>query len=202
MAETRLAGIYNIKGVKNKNCINVKHLETQKMSAKDKIRDTSITTYPIDKQQGIFGEIFACNILDKNLMSSKKQPLIYVSTFLSKPLKTAMLYDIKLFFTIDDEIKSENEFLSRPLKGHFSLELLRDGQSVNLDMKITKFPGETKMLKQLMDFTKTDDMVEILSDMALDEEDKIADKYKSNFKYDKIPEPTIKLEDYDLDDYY
>ena len=199
---TRVAGVYIIKGVKNSSTVTVTQVDTVNITSNSEVRDTSLTTYTIDEQKGLFGEVFASNLVDAKLMSSKKQPLIYISTFLSKPLKTAMLYDIILYFTIDDEVSSESEFLSRPLKGKFSLELCREGQSVSLDMDIDKFPGEERMLTKLMDFTKTADIVDILYDQALEEEEKIASKYKTNFKYDEIPKPTVNLSDYDIEDYY
>lgn len=202
LSKTPMIGIYSLKGVKNKNKIKITHLDNLEVTPDLCIRDTSLTTYTIDKANSIYGEVFAANISDRELISSKKQPIIYISTFLNKPLKTSALYKIMLYFTITETVKSQADFLSKYLKGFFSLELLKDNQSVTLDMKIDNYPGEEKMLKKLMDFTKTDDMKEIFEDLAYEEEEKIASKYKANFEFKKAPEPTVNLDDYDLDDYY
>ena len=200
---THVVGVYSLKGLKKQNKVKIKHLDNLEVTKDLHIRDTSLTTFTIDQESGILGEVFAANLTDKELMSSKKQPIIYISTFLNKPLKMATLYKIMLYFTITDEkIKSQKELLSKPLNGFFSLELIRGKESVTLDMKIDNYPGEEKMLKKLIEFTKTDDMKEIFEDLAYEEEEKIASKYKASFKYEKTPEATVNLDEYDLTDYY
>lgn len=190
-----IISIYTLKGIKGKNAIKIKHLETGKINSNEKIKDTSI--YKFEVAKNILCEVFACNITNASLISSKTQPMLYATVALAKPFKTAILCNIILKFTIKDEIKSREQLLKSELHGTFSLDLYKDAKSIPLDKTIDVFPGEDKMLDLLENFIKTESMTEILKEMADIEEEKIAQRYKDENNYfNKIPKATIKLSDY------
>ncbi len=191
----KIIGVYTLQGVKNQNAIKIRHLETGALGPDQRIKDTSIHKYKIANH--IFGEIYACNITDTSLMMSKTQPLLYATLALVKPLRMAVLCNIVLKFTIEEEIKSKEQFLTQPLHGKFFLDVFKDGKTMPLDTEIDKFPGEEEMLKMIEEFTKTENMVNLLKEMAEIEEEKLTRKYREEFEYfSKIPKATVSLDDY------
>ncbi len=194
----KIIGLYALSGIKGRNAIKIKHLETGVLGLDQRIKDTRIHKYEITPH--IFGEIFQCNITDSAIVSSKKQPMLLVTISMIKPLKMAVLCNIILYFTIEDEIKSKQQFLSNALNGKFSLELFIQGKSRPLDKEIDVFPGNQKMIDSIEELTKNDTMVEVLEELAQIEEEKIAEKYRSDLDYFTVPKTTISLRDYKLDD--
>jgi hypothetical protein len=193
---TNVIGVYCLKGIKGKSAIRIKHIDTFNNDQSQQLKDTAISEYEINGKKGIYGKVFARNITNNILMSSKKHPVIYISLYLVKPLKTALLYDLVLYFTINDDIKSYSEFLSNDINGKFTLELIKDDESRELDKEIKVFPGREQILKMLMDFTLTDEMNDILVELANIEEKKIAASVVNDYNYCSPPKPTLSLEDY------
>jgi hypothetical protein len=190
----QILGIYTLNGVKDRSAIKIKHLETGTLDTGQQVRDTSVHKYEIAPH--IFAEIFACNITDVSLMKSKKQPVLYVTIAMIKPLKQAILCNVLLMFTITQEISSKKQFLNSDLAGKFTLEVLMDGNSQVLDDSIEKFPGNQKIIEKLENLTKTDGMVQILTELANIEEEKIAQQYRKDFEYFSMPTATVSLKDY------
>lgn len=197
---TNVIGVYGLKGVTGKSAIKVKHLETFEYDQNQKIPDTCIHDYEIDTKNGLYGKVFARNITNNVLMASKKHPVVYISIYLIKPFRTALLYDLVLYFTIDDKINSYKEFLTKEINGKFSLELIREGDSRELDKNIDTFPGKNQILKMLTDFTLTDEMKEVIRELAIIEENKASDKFNQEFDYSTAPKSTISLKDYIITD--
>lgn len=202
MTESNLVGVYKINGIKNKNAVKIQQTDTVDLTSGAKLTDDSLQKYLIDEHNSIYGEVFSCNITNKMLLASAKQPVLYIATYSLKPLKSMSLCNMILYFTIDDDIKSEKEFLSKPLNGTFTLELVRDGNSTILDNNIDIFPGQDEMVKTLVEYSKTKQLTEILCNLAIVEEDKIVSKYKTDFDYNEVPIPTVILEEINIEDYY
>ena len=198
--QDKIIGIYTISGINGKNAIKIKHLETGKLSPGDRIKDTSIHKYEINSY--IVAEIFACNITDASLISSKKQPMLYVSIAMVKPLKMAILCNIILNFTIEEMVQTREQFLNKPLEGKFSLELYLQGETKQLDQEVGVFPGNTKIIEMLETLTKSESMVEVLKELAEIEETKIAKKYAGELEYFSMPTNTISLKNYKIDNPY
>jgi hypothetical protein len=195
----KIIGLYALSGIKGKSAIKIKHLETGMLELDQKIKDTSIHKYEIDSY--IAGEIFQCNITDSSLLTSKKQPMLYTTIVMNKPLKMAILCNIILFFTIEDEIKSREQFLTSSINGKFSLELFIQGKSRPLETEINVFSSNQKMVDMIVELSKNDDMIKILKELADIEEEKIARKYRTELEYFSIPKATISLRDYKVDKY-
>lgn len=196
-------GIYRLHGIKGESKVKVEHTENLDHEQCKNLRDTSIIKYDIDKKNFIFGEVFRCNITNYSLVKSDKQPIMYLSAYLEKPIKAASLYNLVVYFNIDTEnIKSERDLMTKDLTGNFSIEVHRDGEISTLDKQIDTFPGDDEIQQMLIDFTKESSMKALLKELADIEEQKIANKYKSNFNIDEIPKATISLKDYEVEDYY
>ncbi len=193
----RIIGVYTIHGVKNKSAVKIKHLETGKIGPDQRITDTMIHRYDIE--QYISAEVYACNITDVSLMSSRRQPMLNIVIAMSKPLKTAILCSIFLFFNIEDDVKTKEHFLNGELDGKFSLEIYLEGEYRKLDHGIDVFPGNNKIIDMLETLTKSDAMIEVLKELADVEEAKIASKYVDDLKYFSVPTDVISLKDYKID---
>ena len=194
----RVIGIFSLKGVKGESAVKIKHLETGMINDGERVRDTKIHKYQITPH--IVGEVYACNITDVSLMSSKKQPMLYTTIAMVKPFKMAVLCSIMLYFTIEDDVKSREQFLKSKLNGKFSLEIVMQGVSKPLDHEISTFPGNDKLIELLESLTKNETMVQILSEISNIEEEKISSRYVEDFEYYTLPENIISLRDYKIDD--
>jgi len=194
----RVIGVFSLKGMKGESAIKIKHLETGVLDEGQSIKDTKIHKYDIAEH--IVAEIYACNITDFSLMSSRKQPMLYTTIAMVKPFKMAILCTITLYFTIEDEIKSREQFLKSKLYGKFSLEITMQGVSKPLDHEIPTFPGNDKLVELIEGLTKNESMVSILKEIANIEEAKISSKYVEDFDYFTLPKNIISLKDIKLDD--
>jgi hypothetical protein len=194
----RVIGIFSLKGIKGESAIKIKHLETGTLEDGQSIKDTKIHKYEIAPH--IVAEIYACNITDYSLMSSRKQPMLYTTIAMVKPFKMAILCTITLYFTIEDEVKSREQFLKSKLYGKFSLEITMQGVSKPLDHEISTFPGNEKLVELLEGLTTNESMVTILQEIANVEEAKISSKYVEDFDYFTLPKNIISLRDVKLDD--
>lgn len=193
----RVIGVFSLKGMKGESAIKIRHIESGVLEEGQRIKDTKIHKYEITPH--ILGEIYACNITDYNLMSSKKQPMLYATIALAKQFKVAVLCSIMLYFTIEDDVKSREQFLKSKLYGKFSLEIMMQGVSKPLDHQITVFPGNEKIVQLIENLTKNESMVSILQELADIEEVNISKKYVEDFDFLDIPKNIITLKDYNID---
>lgn len=187
-------GIYCLKGIKYKDQVKIKHIDTIKTSIDNRITDTFIESYTINKN--ITGQIFACSLTNNFLSSTKKLPMIYIDVWWTRVIQRKLLYRLFLYFTIKEEVKSSKQLINCPLKGIFSIEVSIEDQLNSLD-EINIYPGNKEIKDILINFTKSKNMKLFHKQLSDLEEKKIADKYKNEFKdYEKIPKATIKLKDY------
>ena len=189
-------GVFALRGCKNKNSVRIKHLDNVLLGPGQIIKDTVIKKYPI--QSFIHGEVFACNITDKYLISTKKQPLLCIKIFWTKYLQQTLLYKVYLNFTIETKVETQDDFLSRRLSGKYSIDGMIDGESLVLD-EIDVFPGEQEMVDKIISLTQTEGMILIAKDLIKRKEEELSNKYEKEFEQFKIPKNVISLRDYKID---
>lgn len=187
----KVHGIYTLSSVENKSAVRIKHLENIQLEEHHHVFDTCVDDFQITKN--VVGRTYACNILDKYLMSSKTQPVLYTSVIYKRPLGLVLLYNIYLYFTIESDVTSSKDFLNNELKGKFNLYVVIEDQRKELDKQIDTYPGNDKMLKILRDFTTSDEMIELVNILVESENEKIRQKYADNFNNLTIPKATISL---------
>lgn len=187
----KVNGIYTLSSVENKSAVRIKHLENIQLEEHHHVFDTCVDDFPITKN--VVGRTYVCNILDKYLMSSKTQPVLYTSVVYKRPLGLVLLYNIYLYFTIESNVTSSEEFLNNELNGKFSLYVVIEDQMKELEKHIDKYPGNDKMLKMLRDFTTSDEMIELVNALVESENEKTRQKYAGDFTNLNIPKVTISL---------
>jgi hypothetical protein len=194
--ETFVCGVYSLQGVKNKNAVKINHLENIKLKKDERIQDTLLNEYNISPF--VNGEVFACNITNHYLVSTKKLPMLYINIRWNKyKMVKPILYKLFLYFTIESEVKSSKDLLENRLYGKFTLDVLIDNMNRELENTVDKFPGNEQMIKILEDFTNTEEMKEIINGLIEREEKKREEMFKAEFEeYKSIPKPTISLDDY------
>lgn len=191
----KTCGVYTIKGVTGKSSVKISHMDTVTLDEDQKLSDTCLDTFRIKKF--VEGEIFACNITNHYLMSTRKQPVMYINVRWNKYFTKPVLYKLYLYFTIESEVKSSEEFLTKPLSGKYSLEIKIGDKVKELDAKIGEFPGEEEVIHLLKNFTLTGEMVGVVNDIISEEEKRRHDMFAKDFEqYKEVPKPTVKLEDY------
>jgi hypothetical protein len=187
-----LCGVYTVTAIKKKSAVRIKHIDTIVQTKEHQLRDTCIDRYAITEK--LFGLVNVCNLSHNFIVSTKKLPILYINVLLERPLNSIQLFSVFLYFTIETDVKSKEEFLNSELDGLFTLEATIDGEQVVLDT-INKFPGNSKMLDKIKDFTKTQEMIDLLNQLADQAEDKIRKQFELDYGSFKIPESIISLED-------
>ena len=78
----------------------------------------------------IFLRACMCNILGNYLVSNSKYPIMYVTVIYASQLVTGQLFTKFLYFTLDDECKTQlvkpSQYVNRILTGKYTLELVGD----------------------------------------------------------------------------
>lgn len=190
-------GIYSLKGIVGESSVTIVPHGIVELLPNENIRDTCINRFEIFNN--VSGLVFACNITQYYLMSSKKQPVIYVSIVYERGLKCYRLMDIYVNFTITSEIKSERQLLNSKVVGNFEVEAVINGETVKLDEKIEEFPGEQELVDKLSKFITSDGMKDMIHELLETELDKQREKFKEQMNGLKIPEKTISLKKFEKD---
>lgn len=178
--ESRLCGIFNLKGVKNKSAIKIKHIQNLRLKNIEIIPDTKIRSFEI--MPNVKGEVFQCNITNQYLMSSKTQPMYYVNIVFNKYIQKVLLYKIYLKFTIEDNITSSNQLLNDVLYGKYTTELYVGNLSKSLEKTLDKFIGDDETIDWLASLNMTSSMKELVKEMIADVEKKRQEMYKETSK--------------------
>lgn len=186
-----IRAIFTINCIKNTDQFKIKHVDTVKISNNEYISDALIEKYDIIPH--VFGEIFQCNITDVYLVSTKKLPVMYVSVIYEKSIRRVLLFRIFLYVTLQQEVKSSEELFNSLLKGKYILEIHIDNAKKDLDDFIVTFPGQEKMVKKLIDFTKADTMKELIISLVEEVKQKISLQYAEELEYFKPPKNVISL---------
>lgn len=189
-----ITAIYTVIGVSGEQAINIKYLDTITSSQIKQLRDTPIDIYDIDKY--IEAGLYACNITNHFLASSKKLPILCLNVKYTKyTMRPILLYKLFLYFTItDDDIKSYDELLSKNIKGKFSMELFMQNNNLEIDENITNYTTNDEFKKMLIDISKSSDMIDICNNIISEEELNLSKLYGDEFKqFNDIPVPTKKI---------
>ncbi len=189
-----LCGVYTLQGVDNKNAVKIVFLDTVRLDEGQQIKDTFINFYQISKY--ISGHIWVCNITNHYLISSKKQPMMYVDIWLSKRMKKKLVFRMYLNFIIQEDIESKESFLTKPLKGKFQIEISMGSITKELDNNIKVYPGNKGIIDRLKELTLTEEMKALLLTMESQIDEEWAAEYKDEFEYlATIPKNRITLKD-------
>jgi hypothetical protein len=187
-------GIYNVYGIKDESKIVIEQREVVYPKEDEQINDIHISNYKIT--ENVFGKIFACNITDKFLLSTKKLPLFYISVVYEIPLKTVLLYRMYFSFNIEDNITCKEQLIGSPIRGKFCIELFLNNSQTVMDNNIGEFKGNDASYDKLKEFTVSEGMVQMAEIMV----GEIVEQLKCDDLGDfAVPENIIKLKDYDVD---
>jgi hypothetical protein len=190
-------GVYNVRGTRNESKATIIPVGLIDLKPSEYIADTFVERFNIF--DNVFGEIYLCNITDVYLMSTKKQPVIYLSVMIDKSIKRVYLLKLYLYFIISSEIKDSKDLINKELDGTFSMELIIDDKNIVLDKDINKYPGIKNISKMFVEFIKEEDMLLILKGLVADETEKLKKKFDDQYGNCTIPVPTISLLDFELD---
>jgi len=191
--ETQL-NIFQISGLKNHSAIKIKPMGVVSIPEGGRLQDSLLQKYNI--VDNVVGEIYVCNVTGMFLMKTKKLPVFYINVILEKPLNKILLFRIFLYFTInDDTIKTSDQLFNNKINGEFSLELLIDHNTTELE-RIEKYLGADKMTNKLMEFTQNDDMKILIESLVAAENKKLEEIFMKEFGNVTPPKVTISLKDY------
>lgn len=190
-------GIYNIHGIQDENKIIIQHKETVYPKEGEQLVDMTIDTYKII--ENVFGKIYACNLTDKFILSTKTLPLFYVSIVYEIPLKTILLYRLYFNFTIEDDIKNSEQLIGNPINGKFSVDIFINNSKKTIDNNIEKFMGNDFTFKKLISFTMADEMKEMCKLMMDEIIIQLKEQYKDDVCNYEIPSNIISLKNYECD---
>jgi len=190
-------GIYNVYGIKEQSQIVIQQKEVVYPKENEQVTDMLVSNYKII--ENVFGKIYACNITDRFLLSTKKLPLFYISVVYEVPLKTVLLYRLYFSFTIEDDIKSSDQLIGSPINGKFCVEIFINNVQNVIDDKVEKFMGNEEVYNKLKIFTMADEMKK-MTDVMVDEVVKqLKEQYTDQMDdFSVIPENIISLKNYDL----
>lgn len=193
----KLCGVYNIIGKVGESQALIRPIGTITLDNNEGIHDKLMDTFIIDGK--IICNIHRCNILNTFLMTTKILPVYCATVMYDRPLQKIALYHLYFNFTIKQEIKSADELLNNYLDGKFSMDIIIDGVSKQLDKPIDIYPGKNKIINMFKNLLTTDGMINVARKYKEKADEDIKEKYKDDYDY-KIPKATISLKDYKFDD--
>lgn len=195
-----ICNLYTANGVKNKNAAKFKLVATIRESQARNINDRMIEQFRFDEDDyNTFGQIYACAHLDKYLQENNKIPMMYTLATRVETVAKFELFTLYLYFTVDDEVKSRGEFLSRDINGKFSLELSIGDEVTVLDADIQNYPGNAGMQERMKEFALSDDIKALLPDIIesgrIKHKERMHKEHGFKFEYpdNKVPTPTITI---------
>lgn len=189
--------IYSLKGIKGQKAVRINYLDTFDNSLKDDIKDTPINKFDITDK--IKGQIFACNITDKFLMSNKKLPFLYIKvSYVKNSIVNYPLYLLFVHFNVESNIQTSDDLLNKPVQGTFSSQIMFDKNVEDLDGDLGVFVGEEDFMRSAIELTKTELMTEIAEGIIKESESKFKERNKSEFGY-SIPKNRIVLKDFGIE---
>lgn len=196
MSDEILRGIFSVNGIKNTNQVRIKHLDNIKLKKQEFVPDELIERYEIVKD--VFGEIYKCNITDVYLMSSKTLPIMYVSVIHEQPLRRFLLFRVYFQFEITKEIKDIKDLLDNPIDGVFELEIDLENKRKKLEDTMTSFAGTDKIISKLTEFTKVDEMKELINNLLDEIRERLREQYDDYFDAYTPPKNIISLKNYKI----
>lgn len=192
--QERVRGIFTLTGVKYQSKIKIHHIKNEVLKHNEYVGDTLVEQFNITK--GVIGEIYKCNITDIYIMAYKKLPLFYVNVINERPMRKVLLFKVYLYFTIESEIKTSKQLLQNELDGKFSLEIMIEKSTKELNDKILKYPGDENMYTKLKTFATSEEMKPLIISLVDDVDKKLQQEYEKEFEYYKPPTKVLSLKDY------
>lgn len=193
---SRAVGVYNVYGIKDKNQIVIEQKEVVYPKDGEQINDIHISDYKII--DNVMGKIYACNLTDSFLLSTKKLPLFYINIIYEIPLKTVLLYKIYFCFTIEDDIKSSEQLIGSPINGKFYVEIFINNTKKIIDDKIEQYMGNDEAYSKLQNFTTADEMKQLTKIMLEEVIKQLEAEHGAKMEDFNIPKNIISLKNYDL----
>lgn len=176
---------YKLSGIKNSNAarfldngyILVKEdkLEDEIINL-SKVENLGMTTDTVLLDDRITADFFNCILTESFIRSTKKMPLMYTHVLYSTDLITNLLITINVWFTMNDDVKTEtmNNFINKKFSGKYSIELKIDDKITTFE--ISKYEGYKNMLDYLIKFMKSTEIMNII---------KIQEKKRIKERHDK-----------------
>jgi len=194
-AQQNVFGVYNVITFDNKNIIKIKQLGVLENGSSQKPKDSIIKDKQVELvQDKLLGYFFTCNITSNFLVRTKKLPVLYMFVeYNHNNIMKAGLFKLFLFFTIEEEVKSEAQLLHNELKGKFTLELEID--NVLEEISVLEFTSIDNILDDMNSFVKSENMTEIINDMVETTDKERETKYGDMFADCEIPTVTLSLKD-------
>jgi hypothetical protein len=188
-------GLYNVYGIKDESKALIHHKENICSTEGEQITDMLIDDYKI--YENITGKVFACNLTNHFLLSTKTLPLFYVSVTYEIPLKTVLLYRLYFSFTIEDNITSAEQLIENPIGGKFNVDIYVNGGIKTID-HVEKFTCNDDIYKKLIEFTMADEMKELGKVMVGEIVEQMQEQYSLDDSYSTVPDEIVSLKDYDI----
>jgi len=196
---SKAVGIYNVYGIQNESKIVINHKENVYPKENEKINDIlCISKYKIIDD--VYGEIYACNLTDSFLLSTKTLPVLYVSVTYQRALRCVLLYRIYLYFSIEDDIKSSEELIGSPINGKFSMKIFMNGSEQPIGNNIDSYVGNEEIYNKFKTFTTADEMKELTTVMVEEILEKFSEMYKDERNSFEVPSNIISLKNYKVDE--
>lgn len=187
-------GTYQLHGVDNQAQAKIIPVGFVDLEKGERINDTVIR--PVEIKKNILAVICGCNITDSYLVSTKKLPMFTVNLIYDLVGKTTLLGKLYFFFTITQEVHSQEEFINNPLNGRYSIEFSVDqSNKIVLDHNFGVYPGLKEIIFKLEEIVKREYMIELIDGLIEEENKKITKEH--DYMYDgNVPKPTVELSNY------
>lgn len=159
------------------------------------ITDTPLSVYDIC--ENIKAYMYKCNMTHYFLSSSKKIPIMYINICYTKyPMRIVLLCRLLLYFIIDntDNISSIDDLISKYISGKFVLESIICEKQQVIEIYDSISNENDKLNNNLINLSKSLEMVELLKDMAKETEEKLYLDYGEKLKeFINVPKATHSL---------
>lgn len=182
-------GLYAFNGITGESCVTIQCLGSIKST--EKYDDTFLKEYIVQNDPKVVGYVYGCKIPEKQLMASKKQPILKINLVYEKSLVTALVAQLFVLFTITDDITSEEQLLHTQLKGYFSIDIISNNLCKTLDGTILKYPGNDEILKVIEQLTKHEMFRECINKYISNNEKERINKYTDGNDYTDIESPAL-----------
>jgi len=162
-----VVSIYNVIGIKGKSKAKLKKIIDATVKPGKHIGDTQLVKYNITEQ--LHGEVWVSNIYKDFLFTTRDYPILYSEIFVGSPnnkLLRASVCKLYAIFRVKSDPNSESELFKKTLRGKFLFEAEINGKREVFDDGLGVYPGNDEMLKKLITFSQTPDMIEFLNELG------------------------------------
>lgn len=160
-----------------------------KINNPEEVHDTFLEEYTVISHPKVTGQIYACNIVDSYLLSSKKLPILKIDIIYVKKLTSALVLQFVLYFNITEEIKSEEQLIGNAIQGFFSLDIIASTSCNTIDGAMVNYPGNKKIIEIAKQLTLDDSIIKIINSFIEKNEAKRKELYKD--EYEDFDSPSV-----------